>query len=148
MICGLTFMLGELNARVGCCAIGGRGMSFEEVPSDPTAGVYVSISPSVKMIAGGLRRTVSTCTWMPYYEPGRKIAASVDYNRGDKTKDGRPSASFLFSDRWQTGAGEMGFLANLSYSELATQSDGIQIQPFSRRGRTPAEQPEGLPDGV
>src|SRR5690606_28021015 len=65
------------------------------------------------------------------------------YNYGDKAKDGRPSGSFLFSDRWDTGVGEMGFMANVSYSELATQSDGIQIQPYSRRGRRPAEQPEG-----
>src|SRR5690554_5548231 len=148
MIRGLTFVRGELNGRDVFSANGGRGLSFEEVPSELMAGVDVYKNPSAEIIEGGLGGTVNLRTRMPFDEPGRKIAASVDYNRGDKAKDGRPSASFLFSDRWQTGAGEMGFLANLSYSELATQSDGIQIQPFSRRGRTPAEQPEGLPDGV
>src|SRR5690606_34803292 len=97
-----------------------------------------------EIIEGGLGGTVNLRTRKPFDEQGRKIAGSVDYNYGDKAKDARPSASFLFSDRWQTGVGEMGFLANLSYSELATQSGGIQIQPYSRRGRRPAEQPEGL----
>ena len=148
MIRGLTFVRGELNGRDVFSANGGRGLSFEEIPSELMAGVDVYKNPSAEIIEGGLGGTVNLRTRKPFDEPGRKIAGSVDVNYGDKAKDARPSASFLFSDRWQTGVGEMGFLVNASYSELATQSDGIQIQPFSRRGRTPAEQPEGLPDGA
>ncbi len=147
MIRGLTFVRGELNGRDVFSANGGRGLSFEEIPSELMAGVDVYKNPSAEIIEGGLGGTVNLRTRKPFDEPGRKIAGSVDVNYGDKAKDARPSASFLFSDRWQTGVGEMGFLVNASYSELATQSDGIQIQPFSRRGRTPAEQPEGLPNG-
>ncbi|WP_425603626.1 TonB-dependent receptor [Luteimonas composti] len=147
MIRGLTFVRGELNGRDVFTANGGRGISFEEVSAELMAGVDVYKNPSAEIIEGGLGGTINLRTRMPFDEPGRKIAGSVDANYGDKAKDTRPSASFLFSDRWQTGVGEMGFLANVSYSELATQSDGIQIQPYSRRGRTPAEQPEGLPNG-
>jgi len=147
MIRGLTFVRGELNGRDVFTANGGRGISFEEVPAEVMAGVDVYKNPSAEIIEGGLGGTVNLRTRKPFDEPGRKIAGSIDYNRGDKAKEGKPSASFLFSDRWDTGIGEMGFLANVSYSELATQSDGIQIQPYSRRGRTPAEQPEGLPNG-
>ena len=147
MIRGLTFVRGELNGRDVFSANGGRGLSFEEVPAELMAGVDIYKNPSAEIIEGGLGGTVNLRTRMPFDEPGRKISGSLDYNYGDKAKDARPSASFLFSDRWQTGVGEMGFLANISYSELATQSDGIQIQPYSRRGRTPAEQPEGLPNG-
>jgi TonB-dependent receptor len=148
MIRGLTFVRGELNGRDVFSANGGRGLSFEEVPAELMAGVDVYKNPSAEIIEGGLGGTINLRTRKPFDEPGRKIAGSLDYNYGDKAKDARPSASFLFSDRWQTGVGEMGFLANISYSEMATQSDGIQIQPYSRRGRTPAEQPEGLPDGA
>ena len=147
MIRGLTFVRGELNGRDVFTANGGRGISFEEVSAELMAGVDVYKNPSAEIIEGGLGGTINLRTRMPFDEQGRKIAGSVDYNYGDKAKDARPSASFLFSDRWQTGVGEMGFMANVSYSELATQSDGIQIQPYSRRGRTPAEQPEGLPNG-
>ncbi|WP_374013495.1 TonB-dependent receptor plug domain-containing protein [Pseudoxanthomonas koreensis] len=143
MIRGLTFVRGELNGRDVFSANGGRGISFEEVSADLMAGVDVYKNPSAEIIEGGLGGTVNLRTRKPFDEPGRKIAGSLDYNYGDKARDARPSASFLFSDRWDTGVGEIGFLANVSYSELATQSDGIQIQPYSRRGRKPAEQPEG-----
>ena len=146
MIRGLTFVRGELNGRDVFSASGGRGISFEEVPAELMAGVDIYKNPSAEIIEGGLGGTINLRTRMPFDEPGRKIAGSIDYNYGDKAKDRRPSGSFLFSDRWQTGVGEIGFLANASYSELATRSDGLQIQPFVRRGRMPAEQPEGGPD--
>jgi TonB-dependent receptor len=149
MIRGLTFVRGELNGRDVFSANGGRGINFEEVPAELMAGVDVYKNPSAEIIEGGLGGTVNLRTRKPFDQPGRKIAGSIDYNYGDKAKDAKPSASFLFSDRWQTGLGEMGFLANLSYSELSTRSDGIQIMPFDRRGRRPAEQTEGSEtDGV
>lgn len=49
------------------------------------------------------------------------------------SKKYKPSASFLFSDRWQTGIGEMGFMIDIAHSELATRSDGIQVEPYVRR---------------
>ena len=136
MIRGLTQVRGELNGRDVFSANGGRGLSFEEVPSELMAGVDVYKNPSADIIEGGLGGTVNLRTRMPFDEPGRKMAASLDYNYGDFVKDGRPSGSFLFSDRWQTGVGEIGALVNLSYSELATRSDGIQVAPYARRGAT------------
>ncbi len=143
MIRGLTFVRGELNGRDIFSAAGGRGISFEEVSAELMAGVDVYKNPSAEIIEGGLGGTVNLRTRKPFDEPGRKIAGSIDYNYGDKARDARPSASFLFSDRWQTGIGEVGVLANVFYSELATRSDGVQIMPFDRRGRKPAEQTEG-----
>jgi len=133
MIRGLTQVRGELNGRDVFSANGGRGLSFEEVPSELMAGVDVYKNPSAEIIEGGLGGTVNLRTRMPFDEPGRKVAASIDYNHGDFAKRGNPSGSVLFSDRWQTGAGEFGFLANLSYSELATRSDGIQVEAYQRR---------------
>jgi len=143
MIRGLTFVRGELNGRDVFSANGGRGINFEEVPSELMAGVDVYKNPSAEIIEGGLGGTVNLRTRKPFDQPGRMIAGSIDYNYGDKAKEAKPSASFLFSDRWDTGIGEVGVLANVSYSEMTTQSDGIQLMPFDRRGRRPAEQPEG-----
>lgn len=134
MIRGLTQVRGELNGRDVFSANGGRGLSFEEVPAELMAGVDVYKNPAADIIEGGLGGTVNLRTRMPFDEPGRKLAGSIDYNYGDFAKSGNPSASFLFSDRWQTaGGGEFGFLANVSYSDLATRSDGIQVEPFERR---------------
>ncbi|MCA0392815.1 MAG: TonB-dependent receptor [Proteobacteria bacterium] len=133
MIRGLTQVRGELNGRDVFSANGGRGLSFEEVPSELMAGVDVYKNPSAEIIEGGLGGTINLRTRMPFDDAGRRIAASLDYNHGDFAKQGNPSGSFLFSDRWQTDIGEIGFLANLSYSELATRSDGIQVEAFQRR---------------
>jgi len=133
MIRGLTQVRGELNGRDVFSANGGRGLSFEEVPSELMAGVDVYKNPSAEIIEGGLGGTVNLRTRMPFDDAGRRIAASVDYNHGDFAKKGNPSGSFLFSDRWDSDVGEFGFLANLSYSELATRSDGIQVEAFQRR---------------
>ena len=137
MIRGLTQVRSELNGRDVFSSNGGRGLSFEEVPSELMAGVDIYKNPSAEIIEGGLGGTVNLRTRMPFDEAGRKVAASIDYNFGDFAKQGKPSASLLFSDRWQTGIGEVGFLANLSYSELATRSDGIQNEPFTRRNEAP-----------
>jgi TonB-dependent receptor len=149
MIRGLTFVRGELNGRDVFSANGGRGINFEEIPSELMAGVDVYKNPSAEIIEGGLGGTVNLRTRMPFDEPGRKIAGSIDYNYGDHAKEAKPSASFLYSDRWDTDAGEFGFLANVSYSEMTTLSDGIQIEPFHRRGVLPENNNEWamMPDG-
>lgn len=137
MVRGLTQVRGELNGRDIFSANGGRGLSFEEVPAELMAGVDVYKNPSADIIEGGLGGTVNLRTRMPFDSEGRRMAASLDYNYGDHVKEGKPSGSFLFSDRWTTsGGGEFGALINLSYSELATRSDGIQVAPYARRGAT------------
>lgn len=133
MIRGLTQVRGELNGRDIFSAASGRGLSFEDVPAELMAGVDVYKNPSAEIIEGGLGGTVNLRTRMPFDNPGRIVGGNVDYNYGDMSKKYKPSASFLFSDRWNTGIGEMGFMIDIAHSELATRSDGIQVEPYVRR---------------
>ncbi|WP_349780017.1 TonB-dependent receptor [Xanthomonas sp. WHRI 7065] len=133
MIRGLTQVRGELNGRDIFSAASGRGLSFEDVPAELMAGVDVYKNPSAEIIEGGLGGTVNLRTRMPFDNPGRIVGGNVDYNYGDMSKKYKPSASFLFSDRWNTGIGEMGFMIDVAHSELATRSDGIQVEPYVRR---------------
>ncbi|MBB3832591.1 TonB-dependent receptor [Xanthomonas arboricola] len=133
MIRGLTQVRGELNGRDIFSAASGRGLSFEDVPAELMAGVDVYKNPSAEIIEGGLGGTVNLRTRMPFDNPGRIVGGNVDVNWGDMSKKYKPSASFLFSDRWDTGVGEMGFMIDIAHSELATRSDGIQVEPYVRR---------------
>ncbi|MBB5860162.1 TonB-dependent receptor [Xanthomonas arboricola] len=133
MIRGLTQVRGELNGRDIFSAASGRGLSFEDVPAELMAGVDVYKNPSAEIIEGGLGGTVNLRTRMPFDNLGRIVGGNVDYNYGDMSKKYKPSASFLFSDRWNTGIGEMGFMIDVAHSELATRSDGIQVEPYVRR---------------
>ncbi len=133
MIRGMTQVRGELNGRDSFSAASGRGLSFEDVPAELMAGVDVYKNPSAEIIEGGLGGTVNLRTRMPFDQQGRVMGFTADENYGDFSKTYKPSGSFLFSDRWNTGVGEMGLMLDVAYSALATRSDGIQVEPFVRR---------------
>ncbi|WP_329741361.1 TonB-dependent receptor [Dyella sp. A6] len=134
MIRGLTEVRGELNGRDIFSANSARGLSFQDVPAELMAGVDVYKNPSADIIEGGIGGTVNLRTRLPFDAPGRLISFNTGVNEGDMSKKSKPSASFLYSNRWKTeNLGEMGALFDVAYSSLATRSDGIQVEPYVRR---------------
>ncbi|MEP6899921.1 MAG: TonB-dependent receptor [Rhodanobacter sp.] len=127
---GLTQVRSELNGRDSFSANGGRTLGFQDVPSELMSGVDVYKNQTAEMIEGGLGGTVNLRTFMPFDFQGQKIAASVSENYGDFVKKYKPSASVLYSNRWQTSIGEMGFLIDVADSRLATRTDGLFVRPF------------------
>ena len=61
---------------------------------------------------------------------GSTLSASVSENYGNFVKKYKPSASVLYSNRWHTRLGDMGFLVDLADSRLATRTDGLFVRPF------------------
>jgi TonB-dependent receptor len=127
---GLTQVRSELNGRDSFSANGGRALSFQDVPSELMSGVDVFKNQKADMIEGGLGGTVNLRTFMPFDFQGQKIAASVSENYGDFVKKYKPSASALYSNRWNTSIGEMGILVDVADSRLATRTDGLFVRPF------------------
>ncbi|MDR7069957.1 TonB-dependent receptor [Pseudoxanthomonas japonensis] len=127
---GLTQVRSELNGRDSFSASGGRALSFQDVPSELMAGVDVYKNQKADMIEGGLGGSVDLRTFMPFDFEGSKFGMSFSANRGDFAKKVSPSGSVLYSNRWDTGAGEFGVLVNLAHSELATRTDGMFVRPF------------------
>ncbi|HWU76169.1 MAG TPA: TonB-dependent receptor, partial [Rhodanobacter sp.] len=127
---GLTQVRSELNGGDSFSANGGRALSFQDVPSELMSGVDVYKNQTAEMIEGGLGGTVNLRTFMPFDFQGQKIAASVSENYGDFVKKYKPSASVLYSNRWHTSLGDMGFLVDVADSRLATRTDGLFVRPF------------------
>ena len=127
---GLTQVRSELNGRDSFSASGGRALSFQDVPSELMAGVDVYKNQKADMIEGGLGGSVDLRTFMPFDFPGKKMSMSFSANRGDFAEAMKPSASMLFSNRWNTGAGDFGILVDVAHSELATRTDGMFVRPF------------------
>jgi len=127
---GLTQVRSELNGRDIFSANGGHALSFQDVPSELMSGVDVYKNQTAEMIEGGLGGTVNLRTFMPFDFQGQKIAASASENYGDFVKKYKPSGSVLYSNRWHTDLGEMGFLIDVADSQLATRTDGLFVRPF------------------
>ena len=127
---GLTQVRSELNGRDIFSANGGHALSFQDVPSELMSGVDVYKNQTAQMIEGGLGGTVNLRTFMPFDFQGQKIAASASENYGDFSKKYKPSASVLYSNRWQTSLGEMGVLVDVADSQLTTRTDGLFVRPF------------------
>ena len=130
---GLTQVRSELNGRDVFSAASGRGISFESVPAELMYAVDTYKSPSADMIEGGLGGTVNLRTRMPFDSDGQLVSLSAKANYGDQLKETNGEFSGLYSNRWETDAGEFGILVNASTSDLATRSDQVYSRPYLPR---------------
>ena len=133
---GLTQVRSELNGRDSFSASGGRALSFQDVPSELMAGVDVYKNQTAEMIEGGLGGTVDLRTFMPLDFEESRLGVSFSANRGDFADKLKPSGSILYSNRWDTDAGEFGILVDVAHSELATRTDGMFVRPFFNNANT------------
>ncbi len=133
---GLTQVRSELNGRDSFSASGGRSLSFQDVPSELMSGVDVYKNQKADMIEGGLGGSVDLRTFMPFDFDGQRASASYSVNYGDFVEEYKPSASALYSNTWDTGAGKFGFLIDVAHSELATRTDGMFVRPFFQNDNT------------
>lgn len=130
---GLSQVRAELNGRDVFSAASGRGLSFEDVPAELMYAVDTYKSPSADMIEGGLGGTVNLRTRMPFDADGQVASLSVKANKGDQLKETNGEYSGLYSNRWETDAGEFGVLVNASTSDLASRSDQVYTRPYLPR---------------
>jgi iron complex outermembrane recepter protein len=131
---GLNQVRTELNGRDIFSASGGRGLSFEEVGSELLAGVDVYKNPSSDLIEGGLAGTVNLRTRLPFDSAGQIVAATVGVTYYDLIEKSGQQASALYSNRWDTGIGEIGILANIGWQTTSFRDDVVVVEPFYVQG--------------
>jgi TonB-dependent receptor len=131
MIRGLSWVRSELNGRDSFSANGGRSLNFEDVPPELLTAVDVYKNPSAEQIEGGIGGLVNLRTAMPFDYTGFKAALTTKASWA-KLKGGKPTPEYsgLISDRWHTPIGDFGALVDLAYSESATRTDYIQVEPY------------------
>ena len=128
---GLSWVRSELNGRDSFSSTGGRALNFGDVPPELMAGVDVYKNPSAEQIEGGISGLVNLRTALPFDIKGQRITGSVEgtYSELKKGK-ARPAGSILYSNRWQTGIGEIGALVNFASSRSVTRTDAFQVEPY------------------
>lgn len=140
---GLTQVRTEINGRDSFTASGGNSLSFEDVPSELLAGVDVYKNPNAGMIEDQVSGTINLRTRKPFDFDGFKVAAGVTNSYFDLYKTSKPSVSALISDRWSTGIGEIGILADVAFQKTAFRQDVISTEPFYTLDQTTAN---GVPN--
>jgi len=140
---GLTYTRSELNGRDSFSADAGRALSFSDVPAELMAGVDVYKGYQASMIEGGIGGTVDLRTRVPFDQKGQVFAFSLEDSEGDFAKKATPNYTALYSNRWETPFGDVGFLIDGVDSKLITRSDGIAISNYDCRTNLVTEMPNG-----
>ena len=130
---GLSWVRSELNGHTAFSAKNSRTLGFEDIPPELLAGVDVYKNPSAQQVEGGLSGSVNLRTRLPFDSEGRKFSFSLEGARGDLAEEWEPSGSALYSDRWETGIGDLGALLSVSSSDLTSRTDTIHIEKYYAR---------------
>lgn len=130
VIRGLPFVRSEFNGRDSFNANSSRGLSFADVSPELMSGVDTYKNITADMIEGGIAGTVNLKTALPFNTEGFVGAFSGEVGYGTLAEEAKPAGSVLLSNRWDTGIGEFGLMANAAYSEVVTESQGVQLLRF------------------
>jgi TonB-dependent receptor len=131
---GLTFVRSEFNGRDTFSAgVGGQSINFADVPAELLGSVEVYKNTTAEMIEGGLAGTVNLNTRKPFDSKGLHIGFDVEGTYGDLEKRLSPTWSALVSNTWDTGIGRIGLLGSASFSQIRSQSQGLNVTNIQTR---------------
>ncbi|MDB5430035.1 MAG: TonB-dependent receptor [Caulobacter sp.] len=126
LVRGLSQVRNEFNGRDTFSANSSRGLGWGDVSPELMAGVDTYKNQTAELIEGGIAGTVNLRTRVPFDSSGHLFSVGINGNYGDLSKKFTPEGSMILSDRWETPFGDVGLMGNLAYSEVETQSQGIQ----------------------
>jgi TonB-dependent receptor len=118
IIRGIPDILTTLDGREIFTGVG-RGFAFQDLPAEALAGADVYKSNNGSLIEGGLAGVINLRLHKPFdFEQGWSGAVNTRGIYGDNTDSFSGTIGALVSNRWEAGAGEMGALLNVSYSDI------------------------------
>jgi TonB-dependent receptor len=144
------YALSEFNGRDTFGVSAGRGIGYNDVPSELAGSVEVFKNLTSDMIEGGISGTVSINTRKPFDQKGQVIYLSGAVNYGDLEKQSSPSIVGLYSNQWETSGGSrFGALIGGSFDQLRSRADSVFLSSFLPRFNAPNDGVDGYaPDGV
>jgi TonB-dependent receptor len=126
---GLPYNSSTLNGRQVFSANGASGIQWQEVTPELGAGVDVYKAARADILEGGTS-SIDLKSRLPfdYKKPTFDLSAGASY--GDQIKKTSPNVSALFTKRFDTKYGEMGFLVDLAYSQYYSQDSDANLGPY------------------
>lgn len=137
---GLKRVRSEINGREAFSSNStGGGLSYADIPGELLGRVEVVKNTTADLIAGGVAGTVNLVTRKPLDSKKMVIYGSIEGTYGDYREELTPVATFAFSNVWDTGIGDVGFLIGGTKSEYKDRGDGIGIANYYERSGTAME---------
>jgi len=130
---GLSGVLATLNGREIVGANGGGGISWGEVTPELMAAVDVYKASTADRIEGGIGGAVDLRTKMPFDFKKFTVSGTAQGGYGDASKKASYGGSFLVANTWDTGIGKLGFVLDLAYNKLRSQSSYVRAEPYYPR---------------
>jgi len=127
---GLTQVSNFIDGRQALSAAGSRSLDLQAIPPELLAGIDVYKNPPADTIEGDVAGVVNIRTRLPFDQSGQLISATAKANYYDRAQKFGGSGSALYSNRFETGLGEMGILLNASYGRSSYRQDAILIGAF------------------
>ena len=106
-----------------------RSVALQDFPAGAISAVEVFKTSTANLVEPGLAGLINVRSRRPFDFSGLEVAGSVWANYPKQSRDIKPNAQLLLSNRWNAGEGEIGALINFSYTRLHYQ-DSIRRHGF------------------
>ena len=106
-----------------------RSVALQDFPAGAISAVEAFKTSTANLVEPGLAGLINVRSRRPFDFSGFEAAGSVWVNYPKQSRDLKPNAQLLFSNRWDTGGGEVGALINFSYTRMHYQ-DSIRRHGF------------------
>ncbi|RSB47716.1 MULTISPECIES: TonB-dependent receptor [Brevundimonas] len=130
----------------------GRSVAMQDFPAAAIAALEVYKSSSAWRLESGIAGLINVRSRWPFDFDGFELSTSVKGSYATQSESYDPNGDILISNRWNTGAGEIGALLNLSYTSLryldSVRWDSGGIVAVDGQSADPAVQGARYPDAV
>jgi iron complex outermembrane receptor protein len=130
LVRGLDRTLTQFNGRTSFSATQWGAVDLSHIPSELVGAIEVQKNQTASMIEGGIAGTLNVITRKAFDSAGMQYGGAIKGDYGDLVDKWSPNLSGLFSNRWETGAGEFGFLASVAWSETNAASQSVGTHNF------------------
>lgn len=143
LVRGLDRTLTQFNGRTSFSATPWGAVDLSHIPAELVGAIEVQKNQTASMIEGGIAGTLNVVTRKPFDSPDMMLGGAIKGDYGDLVEDWSPSVSGLFSNRWDTDAGELGFLISVAWSETNAASQSVGTHNYyEKSSRADCDDPE------
>ena len=140
---GLPYNSSTINGRQAFSANGANALSWGDVTPELAAGVDVYKAARADLIEGGTS-SVDLRTHMPFDYKKPELDVSLGASYGDQVKKVSPEMSVLYTRRFDTNHGEMGFLVDVAHSQYYSQDSDAQMGSYLMQNNPTVESGRSL----